>query len=494
MSTNVPRPSEQKLVGWQKGFLLVSLLHLSLALFYKTVRGLDITASGRSWDFFWQHLPADLLRTNLLESIWNLHSQPPLYNLYGAFFIRTFPTNYLQAMHYSNILLGSLLSGMTYVILLSVTRRKRLALLLAIPDLLNPSLILYEAYVNYTFLSCFLAVTAVFFLALGASSRRPAHLAAFLLFLNLLILTRSVYHPILLLAAVPVACLVSRRLRLCLLLSVLLCLLSLGWYTKNYVKFGFFGGSSWYGINLWKASTANYSREELEKLTAEGIIDPILFQVITERKRSFHRPSVFRRFGFARTSDIEALSRDDYNNLNIVAISRLYSSTALRIIRNSPEHHLRNMGSGYLIFCRPSCRHPSASYRRMAVNSEIIGFHERIVSEYVQGLRFAEWISERTGAPCIGSFYFFLIPVSLLLFLATTHRPCFSSLESFGRCVRRNPLMWFLAILIVYVTLVSCGAEFGENYRFKFLIEPLLWCFFAGVGCQMVEAQGRRRC
>ena len=108
-------------------FWIVFLVHASIALIYKEIVGLNIAAdlAGNTWDWYWQILPIEALRFNLVESIWNLHSQPPLFNLYGAFFARVFYPNYLQAMHYSNIILGSLLSSMMYGIVLQFTQNRR---------------------------------------------------------------------------------------------------------------------------------------------------------------------------------------------------------------------------------------------------------------------------------------------------------------------------------------------------------------------------------
>ncbi len=53
--------------------------HLLVALYYKEIVGINIEADPKrnTWDWFWQTLPADLLRNDMLRSLWNLHSQPP---------------------------------------------------------------------------------------------------------------------------------------------------------------------------------------------------------------------------------------------------------------------------------------------------------------------------------------------------------------------------------------------------------------------------------
>jgi len=98
--------NERNLMRWKAslttldnriGFVLVFFVHISLALLYKEIVGVNIEADPErnTWDWFWQTLPIESLRFNLWESIWNLHSQPPLYNLYGAFFAKVCYPNHL---------------------------------------------------------------------------------------------------------------------------------------------------------------------------------------------------------------------------------------------------------------------------------------------------------------------------------------------------------------------------------------------------------------
>jgi len=114
----------------------------------------------------------DALRFNSAESIWDLHSQPPLFNLYGAFFGRLFHPDHLWYMHYSDMVLGSLLSGMMWFIALEFSGSRPLAFVTALALSLNPALVLYEAYPLYTLLAAFLLVLTLFCLALFSLGKR----------------------------------------------------------------------------------------------------------------------------------------------------------------------------------------------------------------------------------------------------------------------------------------------------------------------------------
>jgi hypothetical protein len=229
---------------------LISGLHLAVALYYKQVAGLDI--AWREWDGLWQTIPADLLRADLWQSLWHSHAQPPLFNLFGALLLRLFHSHHLEAMQVVHILLGALIAGMGYRILWSLTGgSRRVSFVTAVLLALNPTLFLFEAYPLYDLLTAFLVMLTLFFLALYKEYRRLRLLFAFILTLNLLILTRSFYHLLLLLPAIPFALFLARVQRRRLLPALLLIsLLSTSWYAKNSYRFDFFGSSSWMGIGL----------------------------------------------------------------------------------------------------------------------------------------------------------------------------------------------------------------------------------------------------
>jgi len=461
-------------------FWLVFCVHLSVALIYKEVVGVDMRADpvGGTWDFYWQTLPMDALRFNLAESIWNLHSQPPLFNLYGAFFGRLFYPDHLQFMHYSNMILGSLLSGMMWFVALEFSGNRPLALVTALALSLNPALFLYEAYPLYTLLAAFFLVLTLFCLALFSREKRLRYLYAFVLGLNLLILTRSLDHVVILLAGIPFACvLAGRDWRRVLVGSILISSLSVGWYGKNKLQFGFFGSSSWSGLGLWKIAVLNYSDGEIERLVEEGIVDPIVADLY-----AFSKPSRFAEHGFDQTSDVDVLSRDDYNNINIIAVSRMYQESAVRLIAHDPVHYLLNICEAYRTF---SC--PSSSYQFLSGNAAKMHIHEAISSLIVNGHWLTTRLNRWLGTDPFCSLLFFYLPASLIIYVVAAVRRCGKSMRNWVQYVRADGVMVFSAFMIAYTTLVSCALEYGENVRFKFLIESVLWAFMVAVAYRCVR-------
>ena len=454
---------------------------------YKYGLGLSITAhrlpgsQAEYWDRFWQALPTESLRTNLGESIWNLHSQPPMHNLYGGVLAKLFYPHHLEWMHCINIVIGACIPAMVGVIVWRIARNKFGGILAALIFALNPSLFLYEAYPLYTLPTAFLVAAAVFCLAMFCPNRRVGWLYGFVVIANLLILTRSAYHLVILAAAVPFAVLLAgeKRLRvlaICLLISGV----SVGWYAKNYAKFGFFGASSWAGQGLWRITGKDYPPQRKADLLARGIIEP------AAEVKPFTPPSEYRPYGFDETSDIEVLNNDDFNNINIIAISQSYQRSAFGVLREDPKTYLKNVGRAYRAFCVPS-----SQYRQVRENAAKISGHEWVSSRVVQGQRVCEYLADETdltkGVDVFRSLLFFVLPLIVLGYLFSALRRCGVRPGRWGEMISRDPAAAMGMFLIVYSTAICCMVELGENMRFKFLIESLLWSVGLGLAARLFQ-------
>lgn len=443
-------------------------LHLLVAGVY--VQYFDITILGdtkvNDWDWFWQTLPLDALRTDLWQSLWFLHSQPPVLNLLGGLYIKAFYPHHLEALHVTNIVLGALICGLFYLIVVHFTNRRAPALGLSLLLTLNPSLYLFEAYVLYTVLTAFLVMLNLSCVLWYRQTRQPAALVVFILSLNLLILTRSVYHIIL----IPLALLFvwwlmaddrTRRLRT-VFAGLLICLLSLGWFAKNSVLFGFFGASSWSGMGLWKAASRGDKLPQMEEYARLNVVEPMVVDL-----GAFAKPSAYEAYGFQKRSTIPVLAGDDYNNINIPDISARYRENARRLIAYAPQEYLHTVYLSYLQFSQPS-----SHFKHLSINSEEIPLHVWFYADYLEG-----GILLSRGQTDFGSFLFFLLPVSLVLYGVQFLRQWRRSDWRIAGAVRADSVLVWCAFLIVYTTAVGLTMEYGENDRFKFLIEFPLWIF-----------------
>ena len=448
--------------------ITASLIHLALALLYTQFLGLSITTAPvrATWDWFWQNAPVDLLRTQLLATLAHLHAQPPLFNLWSGLLAKLFYPRHLQALHAANILLGTLLPGMFYLASVQLLRHRSLAFALSLFLALHPSLFLYEAYILYTLPSAFLVTAGAFCLSWHRATRSTIALHSFVITLNLLVLTRSIYQVVLLppaLALVFVLSAAHRRKRT-LLVAAAICLFSVGWCAKNLVSFGSFATSSWSGMGLWRIAAADYYPDELRNLSSAGTLDSMVVE-----HAAFSNPSKYRPFGFDRSSSVPLLARDDLHNVNIPAISQVYGTNAVRLILHNPFRYGRSLYRSYLKFCRPS-----SQFKHLQTNAARMGYHEILYSQFFQG-----GLLMSMGDTNYGSFLLFLLPLSLVLYLRQLlilkDQKSLSSIAE-----DEATLLWCFAI-ITYTAAISCAFEWGEQDRFKFLVEPLVWIFIPAV-------------
>jgi hypothetical protein len=77
--------------------------------------------------------------------------------------------------------------------------------------------------------------------------------------------------------------------------------------------------------------------------------------------------------------------------------------------------------------------------------------------------------------------YEFLIPLFVFTFAARFMWCCRFSAKLWLAFIREHPVMTVMALLVAFITLVSCLFEHGENCRFKFSIEALIICLGIGL-------------
>lgn len=461
--------------------LTVAVLHAGLALYYWLGRGVTIVHDfgPEPWNWFWQNVPADLLRERALESLWHLHAQPPLWNALGAVFIKLFGGFHLPALQAFHIVLGSATAAVALALVARLTGRRGWGWAGGLAVALNPALFLFEAYALYTVVAAFTALLAAFLLA-GAGREGSVPMATgFVVAVSALVLTRSLFHLVLLAGAVPLALLVAgrpgRRWGTVLLAAVLL---PTGWYAKNQAQHGFFGASSWYGIGLFRSALFRADAETLERLLADGEVEDVVGLA------PFSPPSMYRDKGYDRESRVPVLSRDDFHNVNVPAISDAYAGSAWTLIRRSPGRFLGNAVVAYGNFSAPSHR-----FAHLGPNEERMGIHADAWSWLLARPLFAAVEARWLEGRYYGSLYFLLIPAVLLLYAFQFTRGLRGA-GALAERTRADACPFFMACLVAYTMVVGCTMELGENVRFKFLVEPLFSVLLLVVLYRLLSASG----
>ncbi len=441
----------------------LAALHIAVALGYRLSGSIAIESDPRrgSWDWHWQTLPLADLRADLAESLWYLHAQPPGYNLLGGLLAKLLSdANVPLALWVLNVVLGGVGVALAVDIIRGATGSRWCATITGVVLALHPTLLLYEAYPLYTHLAAMLCVVAVWCVHAFVTTRRESALVGFAATAIALILVRSAFHIALIVPLLAALAFLSQRRRT-VVMATLLCILPVAVCVKNQALYGVMGTSSWAGQGLWRIASASSSRADLSTLASTGVID-----TVPARFAAFTPPAELRESGYGKTSDIVILARDDQHNINVPDIGRTYMRSALALIAADPLAYLRNVERAYAQFCEPSSR-----FKHVRDGRQGLGVHETVYSD---GLYGASWVGYRRG-----SLVYFVIPLSLLIYLIAAGTACGRRPERWVAWARRDAPVAIAGALVAYIALVGSAFEYGENARFKALVEPTFIIFIA---------------
>ncbi len=233
------------------------LVFLALfALSRMLVATLGIAPEPAHLEAHWQHADLALLKSDPIGTLWNLHSQPPLWNAVVALAVGlTNTTAQASALLHAFNLAMSIACGLTF---LSVLRRMGfgagVSVGLALTAMCTPSVIYYENFAFYPHLTFFLVVMFVAcVLRIGrCGSLWP--LAGALALLVLLAWTWAIFHPLFVAALGVALALMHGRTRHVWRTSTAMLvgavLMASAPAVKNAVVYGVPSASTWAGLNL----------------------------------------------------------------------------------------------------------------------------------------------------------------------------------------------------------------------------------------------------
>ena len=224
-----------------------------------------------------QFLDPQLLHHDLLRSLFYLHAQPPLFNLFLGLVLKISP---LPALSFELLFktAGIVIPLLFFGILTTLGINSLIAFIATLIFMFNPTLILYENLLYYTYIEALCILLALFFLLQWLTRSRLSFLMLFWISLLCLGMIRSLFHPVFFLItaltlALYLACKArQQRLARHVLLASLIVLIPLSLVcVKNGYLYGFWGTSSWDGMSLWIKANG-YAPETLEEFYENGII------------------------------------------------------------------------------------------------------------------------------------------------------------------------------------------------------------------------------
>ncbi len=430
---------------------------------------------------YWQVADLQLLRDQPFETLWHLHAQPPLWNAVVAV-VQQLPA-WLHHPSYRTILAGAgiLVVGLLFVLARRFDVRPWLAASLALAVSLSPTLVGYELFVFYTLPVAALVLATVAAVDQWDRTSAPAWLWAGVGLAATVALTRSLFHLAWVMGVALLALAWSGRRPgpRVLAAAVLPVLVVVGWYGHVASFTGEFTASTWLGMSLQKVTAAHLPADELRQLIDEGVVDPIA------AVPSFQAPYHYAPYiELPEPTGVELLDRvatsngvRNLHNLGVVAASRAYATAAGQIVDARPDVLRTQAVRATCYFLRPghASTQVEAAYGAL---DRWRGFWDRVIL-----LQPTADASRPCFASSMSGTAVALIVAPVLLGVAGLWR------RLRGRHRPGDLALAVMGATVVYVTAVSTLVEVGENYRFRFLVEPIGWLALA----MLVERRLPRR-
>ena len=427
---------------------------------------------------FWHFIEPELLRERLLESVFYLHSQPPLFNLWLGMYHKVFGSAMPMAFAVSFVVVGVFLC----------MQMDTLARILGVPTWLrvigialfctSPAVLLYENFLLYTYpVAALLTWSAVrFHRALESGLERDWFVFAGIL--TTLVLMRALYHPLWLVAVVGgVAYVLQPGSRRVLVRPALVAAVIVGAVVvKNQIVFGEPSLSSFSGMNL--------SRVVLDRMDQAALANGVESGTLSAWARTggFVDLYQYEPMPAVPPTGVPLLDRAykadgsiNFHHRAYVEISEQLARDSRAVILSTPGVYLRSVG----LNLRQSLL-PASTYAPLA------GARDRIAPLVTLYEPVLGWI--RPLGPM--GVWPLLLPIVVLAAVGAAWRERAAPLS-------RAPLLAYIAFNIVYVIAVGALMERTENQRFRFDVDPMIWVMVLGlvslIGSKRVEENRQER-
>jgi hypothetical protein len=460
--------AHRPLGGWQDYAILSVLFAVSRIALYAFGLRFKLVLD---WMFL-----ADLadLRERLWETLYYFHAFPPGWNLLTGILLKISPDHVAGMAHALFIACGLLMvNSLLYLLRVGgVPRWVALALSFGFaiipPTLYFENLYLYDYPVPalLTFAAALFhraLVRRSFWLWFGVFAvcallgllRSALHLVWFVsILVGSLWLMRDAWRSILLAAAAPLA---------------LLLLL----YTKNWLVFGVFDSQSQSGGNAILITTYHMPRALRKAWVERGLLSPFADMGFAAPPRDFlpyFGSSENERWTQHQLTELERPSNGapNYNHWFFLEVNQWRRQDAMYCLTHRPRQYVRTVfGRSLPQAFSPSTRwHPFTGKRASPhfEHDQVLGPYERAYARVVHLL----------FLPPVG-FYVFL---PFCLFWIT--KSAWPLLRSRSDEERALGALWYFCLLqIGYLVAVIALLTWGENARYRYIVEPLIWLLAA---------------
>ncbi len=474
LAQRVERPSLWPWTARSRWFVLAVAAPLASRAGYAL---LGVRYDAQPLSSYWQYLDPELLRHALLQSLYYLHSQPPLFNLFLGLVLKLFPGHTGPAFQVAFLVCGLAIASAMFWLMLRLGARPALCAVVAMLFAVGPNCVLYENWLFYTYPEMALLLLAALALSIYLQSRSiPAGALCFLCCAALCLL-HSLFHPAWMGLAVAVVLLargVPRRRTV--LLAVLPLLLVAALYAKNGLLFGRFAGGSWLGMNLSRITTMMLSPARRAELVAQGRLSPLAlippFSPLVDYAP--YVPPAPETGIPVLDQQVRSTGAPNYNNLLYLRISDLYLQDALAVVRGQPQAYLMGLvRSWYYYLLPPSDYFAFDSNDNRARLGAILSVYNTVVYGQlyprVGHLAEGQSLARMARSICLN----LVLAQGAILAYGVVRG--LRALRAGVGLTARQAVLLFMGMSLAYMAVAGNLLELSENNRFRYTVEPLLF-------------------
>lgn len=387
----------------------------------------------------WYFLPEYAYHESFWTNIWHIHNNPPLINiLHGLIVQSKLPPEYAYAFIYPTMHLIS--SYWMYQLIQKIKIRYPMFWLFLFMG--NPVHIYWFHHYYYPALLFFFS-TAILYILFISSFKPPTKYILTVCILSLMSMTRASYHPFwIILILIPFLQIIPRNIWLKGLIPLLI---PLGWYTKNYFQYGFWGSSSWFGQNI----SSHIAPDSIHQNPDIGAIPRFSLPPAYKDFINENSPLIKKHSHIQFLNDTTTL-----HNVRIVLISQLYKESTLKHL--SIKYSAATIAYGFFsYFGSPLC---DDMYNK---NNQFLQWNN-------------SWLIDWFDLPNIhiysadGKYSIIRLSSYLPLYV-------FSLIWLILHWKNQSPFIRFIILWLIIVSCIYCTIDPNESQRMRYETEPLFY-------------------
>ena len=310
---------------------------------------------------FLQYVDVPLLKHNLWESLYYLHSQPPGFNLFLGIVLQVFPESHALVFRTVFLGLGLLFTLSLFTLMVRLGVSAGISAALTILFSASPTVVLYESWLYYGYPAAALLCFAAVLLHRFAVSKELSVGLAFFSVLTLMAYIWPLFHLIwfaffcLMILCILRAHAKNVTLAFCLplLAVVVLC-------AKNYVVFGSFstGGDVITSIGLKRTTYYEIPEDEHRSLIKEGKLTQMS---LVPRSSIGNVESYIDMIGAPPKTGVAVLDQvrkfngeSNFNYVGLRKVAKLVSQDNRYFLRMRPDVYLRHVIQNFRLYFLPA--------------------------------------------------------------------------------------------------------------------------------------------